>query len=31
MICVTAADEKHQIIVHAQTFGMGQNKPLPIG
>ena len=24
--CVTAADEKHQIIVHAQTFGMGQEQ-----
>lgn len=22
MACVTAADEKHQIIVHAQDFGM---------
>jgi hypothetical protein len=24
--CVTAADEKHQIIVHAQAFGMGQEQ-----
>jgi hypothetical protein len=26
MACVTAADEKHQIIVHAQAFGMGQEQ-----
>jgi uncharacterized protein YgfB (UPF0149 family) len=24
MACITAADEKNQIIVHAQAFGMGQ-------
>jgi hypothetical protein len=26
MACVTAADEKHQIIVHTQAFGMGQEQ-----
>jgi transposase len=26
MACVTAADEKHQVIVHAQAFGMGQEQ-----
>lgn len=26
MACVTAADEKHQIIVHAQVFGMAQEQ-----
>jgi len=26
MACVTAADEKNQIIVHAQAFGMGQEQ-----
>jgi len=26
MACVTAADEKHQIIIHAQAFGMGQEQ-----
>jgi transposase len=26
MTCVTAADEKHQIIVHAEAFGMGQEQ-----
>jgi len=26
MACVTAADEKYQIIIHAQAFGMGQEQ-----
>lgn len=26
MTCVTAADEKHQIIIHAEAFGMGQEQ-----
>lgn len=26
MACVTAADEKHQIIIHAQAFGVGQEQ-----
>ena len=26
MVCVTAADEKHQIIIEAQTFGQGQEQ-----
>lgn len=25
-VCVTAADDKHQIIVHAEAFGMGQEQ-----
>ncbi|MFT6387474.1 MAG: hypothetical protein ACJAUP_000845 [Cellvibrionaceae bacterium] len=26
MTCVTVADEKHQIIIHAEAFGMGQEQ-----
>jgi hypothetical protein len=26
MACVTTADEKYQIIVHAQAFGIGQEQ-----